>query len=264
MNLLDFTIGADPELFIFDKSKKKVISSIGIIPGFKGDAYTEGMPKGFGIQIDNILGEFNIPPTNLTLGKEFVNNIMYMKTWIKNYVKNINPDYTVRCSASELIDEDQLQSDEAKEFGCSPDYNIYTQSENPKPKGTNTNLRTTGCHIHIGYPRPTVEASLHMIYYMDLYLGIPSIVLDTDIRRRELYGKAGCFRLTPYGFEYRVLSGFFISTPKIIEFVHTQTMKAIKAYLKHEALPNSSELIKIINSGNVAAAQQMITKYNLV
>lgn len=32
-----------------------------------------------------------------------------------------------------------------------------------------------------------------------MYLGIPSVVMDPDTKRRTLYGKAGDFRLKAYG-----------------------------------------------------------------
>ncbi len=63
MKLTNVTIGADPELFIVNEKTGKIVSSIGLIPGEKGNAYKEGMPEGFGLQIDNILAEFNVPPT---------------------------------------------------------------------------------------------------------------------------------------------------------------------------------------------------------
>ena len=70
---------------------------------------------------------------------------------------------------------------------------------NPKPKGTSTNLRSAGFHIHVGYENPDVDTSLSLVRYMDVFLGIPSVVKDKDKKRRSLYGKAGCFRLTDYG-----------------------------------------------------------------
>jgi len=138
-----FTVGADPEMFIINERTGKVVSSIGIIPGVKGNPWVgDDMPKGFGIETDNILAEFNIPP--VTTEKDFIINLTYMKDYIDKFVKNINPDYGIKCSAYEIVDEDQLQSDEAKEFGCAPDYNVYTQSENPKPQGALTNGRSAG------------------------------------------------------------------------------------------------------------------------
>lgn len=257
------TIGSDPELFIWNKRTNKVVSSIGIIPGEKGDAYVpEGFREGFGLQIDNILGEFNIPP--VTTREEFISCIEIMKDYIHDHVSKIDPDLTIKCSASELVDEDQLQSDEAKLFGCSPDYNVYTRSANDAPEGARTNLRTTGCHIHIGYPKPSISRSEQLIKYMDMYLGIPSVIKDPDVRRRELYGKAGCFRLTSYGVEYRVISGVFIKDKEHMGFVWDQTQKAIKAWIENAPLLNASSAVSIINSGDVEEAKKVCKMFKIL
>lgn len=141
--ITSFTIGADPELFIVNTKTNKVVSSIGLIPGEKGDPWVgEDMPSGFGLEIDNILAEFNIPP--VTNCHSFVNNIEYMKKYIASFVKEKNPDLDVLCAASMEVPEDQLQSSEARLFGCSIDYNVYTEEPNPKPQGERTNLRSAG------------------------------------------------------------------------------------------------------------------------
>lgn len=144
MEVTNITIGADPELFIVDTSKNnKVISAVGIIPGVKGNPYKpKGLKKGFGLEIDNILAEFNIPPCKTK--EEFIKNINVMKNYIRDFVKKVNPNYDIQCIASRTVDEDQLQSEEAKLFGCSVDYNAYTKDVNPKPCGETTNLRSAG------------------------------------------------------------------------------------------------------------------------
>lgn len=138
------TIGADPELFIVNNQTGKVVSSIGLIPGEKGDPYVDKkkMKPGFGLEVDNILAEFNIPPAKNCA--DFMNSIAFMKLYITEFVSKINPELGIKCAASELVDSDQLQSKEAKLFGCSVDFNAYTESENPKPKGNKTNLRSAG------------------------------------------------------------------------------------------------------------------------
>ena len=122
-----------------------------------------------------------------------------MKDYINKFVKNINPNLGILCSASQMVDEDQLNSPQAQEFGCSVDYNAYTKMANPKPEGTKTNLRSCGFHLHLGYENPNIDTSLMLVKYLDMYLGVPSVLRDTDSRRRSLYGKAGCFRLCRYG-----------------------------------------------------------------
>lgn len=111
-----FTIGADPELFIINEKTGKVVSSIGLIPGKKGAPWvSEDMPKGFGLETDNILAEFNIPP--VTSKEAFINALNYMKDYIRAFVKKVNPDYNIKCSAYEVVDDDQLKCDEAWEYG---------------------------------------------------------------------------------------------------------------------------------------------------
>lgn len=260
--LKNITIGADPELFIFDTVKKSVVSSIGMIPGEKGDPWVDPAWKpGFGLEIDNVLAEFNIPPC--TTKQEFVESISFMKDYIRQFVKQINPNYDIRCKASYLVPEDQLQDPIAKLFGCSVDYNVYTEAANPKPKGEDTNLRSAGFHLHCGYPNPSVEQSLLMIKYFDAYIGIPSVLHDPDTARRALYGKAGCFRLTSYGFEYRSLSSFFLGTKTKLRFVWDCIERAISAYIQAKPLPPAEEVIDAINNNNNVLALDLINRFNL-
>ena len=112
-----FTIGSDPECFIVN-DKKKVISSIGLIPGEKGNPYRpEDLPEGFGLETDNILAEFNIPASDLFVGKIFVNNMLTMKEWLRKYLKQLDSSYDILCQASATVEEDQLQTKEAQEIG---------------------------------------------------------------------------------------------------------------------------------------------------
>lgn len=262
MRINSFTIGADPELFIINKRTGKVVSSIGLIPGEKGNPWVgEDMPKGFGLEIDNILAEFNIPPVKNWEG--FVNNIQYMKDYIAKFVSNKNPDLGIKCIASQKVDSDQLQSEEAQLFGCDPDFNAYTQMENPKPKGNTTNLRSAGFHIHVGYNDHNIDTSIEMIKYMDCYLGIPSVVLDPDTKRRSLYGKAGSFRLQEWGLEYRCLSSGMMKDEVTLKKVWDGIMRSIIAYNEGYNRPPEEQIQQCINKSDVALAKQLIVEYNL-
>lgn len=263
MKLSNVTIGADPELFIINKKTKKVVSSVGRIPGEKGDPYVaDDMPAGFGLETDNILAEFNIPP--VTTGEAFVNNIEYMKQYIDKYVKNIDSNLGILCAASKMVDAEQLNSEQALMFGCSPDFNVYTESENEKPDGTKTRLRSCGLHLHCGYANPNIDTSLKIIKYMDMYVGLPSVLKDKDKRRRSLYGKAGCFRLCSYGCEYRTLSGAMMKDVPTLQFVWKQTMKAIDAYNRGFRLIPSEYIQQAINNSDSVLASKLIKEYNIV
>lgn len=142
MKIKNVTIGADPELFIVNTKTNQVVSAIGLIPGEKGKPYRKGMPKGFGVELDCILGEFNIPPC--TSEYDFVSSIKYMKNWIRDWVKQYDDNLDICCCASMPVPVDQLLNPKAHEIGCLPDYNAYTECENEKPSAYSNNTRVAG------------------------------------------------------------------------------------------------------------------------
>jgi len=263
MRINNITIGADPELFIINEKTKKVVSSIGLIPGEKGNPYVAAdMPSGFGLETDNIVAEFNIPPVNDRVS--FINNIEYMKAYIDKFVKNINPDLGILCAASKTVDASQLKSPQAMAFGCDIDYNAYTEEPNEKPNGATTRTRSCGFHIHIGYANNNIDTSVALVKYLDMYLGIPSVVRDRDKRRRSLYGKAGAFRLQPWGVEYRVLSGAMMKDVETLNFVWDQLSKAIYHCSKESILISPEIVCKIINNSDLELAKTVISEYNIM
>lgn len=255
-------LGSDPELFIINGKTGEVVSSIGLIPGEKGDPWTEGLPEGYGLEIDNILAEFNIPPCK-TLD-EWLHHMNFMKAFIRDFVKKVNPDYDLMHKASALVDPKILDNEIAQLFGCSVSYNAYTQAPNPKPEGDKTNLRSAGVHIHCSYDNPDQFESILLVKYFDAYLGIPSVVMDPDTERRSLYGKAGDFRICKYGFEYRTLSGFFLKNDETLTFMWKQAMKAIDAYNNGIELPEENLIQNTINSSDVDTAKRLIKEFHLI
>lgn len=97
-----------------------------------------------------------------------------------------------------------------------------------------------------------------------MYLGVPSVLKDDDTKRRSLYGKAGCFRLTPYGVEYRVLSSYFLSTKITLNWVWNGICTAIEAFNEKYALAPAEEVQKAINESDKALAEKLVKKYKLV
>lgn len=118
-------------------------------------------------------------------------------------------------------------------------------------------------HIHCGYDNPDIETSLILIKYFDAYIGLPSVLLDDDNNRRNLYGKSGCFRLCDYGFEYRVLSSMFLRNKSFLTFVWEGIVRALYAYSQGYELPNPDQIQEAINNSNVALAERIIKKYNI-
>lgn len=235
MNKIEkFTIGADPELFL--QKDDKIISAEGIIGGSKNDP-KKVSKKGHCIQEDNVMIEFNIPPCSSL--QEFLDEINYMKDYLSVYVKLKDPKYKLNYSTSNIFDEKYLQSEQARQFGCDPDFNVYTKDFNDSPNAK-SNLRCCGGHIHIGYENPDEETTEHIVYALDIMLGLDSVLIDNDKLRKQMYGKAGSFRFKPYGLEYRTLSNFWLSDDMLIEWVYNRVKSAIN-------LVNSGEINNILN-----------------
>jgi len=251
-------LGSDPEVFIFDKEKNEIISAIGIIPGFKINPFPL-TDKGHFIQTDNIMTEFCVPETNNA--KEFYRDFQVCLVEGSKYL-NEHQEFLIKPSAH--INMKYLADPKAREFGCDPDYNAWTSKINQSPK-SNTNLRTCGGHIHVGYDNPDNVVSQFLIKAMDLFLGVPSILLDRDIERRKMYGKAGAHRMKSYGTEYRVLSNFWLADENLVNWAFKSTQKAIDA-INRDIMVSDTEQTDIqmcINQSDVDLARKLCDKYNL-
>jgi hypothetical protein len=228
----DFTFGADPELFV--KKNGRLVSAYNLIKGDKKDPMK--VPDG-AVQVDGMALEFNIDPA--ADFKAFDKNLSSVMASLQSLV----PDYEFFVQPVAQFGSAYIESQPkiAKELGCDPDFNAYTGTANPRPKGEMP-FRTASGHIHIGWTKdvdpndPThFKACQALVKNLDVYLGIPSLVWDEQLApggasdiRRELYGAAGAFRPKPYGVEYRVLSNTWITDRVLRKTVFENTILAIK------------------------------------
>ncbi len=252
-------VGADPEVFL--ASGDKFVSAIGLVNGTKEN------PKYFGdnifLQEDNVALEFSFKPA--TNKFELIHFIGMGLIKIEEVAKEHGLDVAVVPSA--IFEEDQLLHPNAMMFGCTPDFDAWKKQMNNAPNPMiNPGLRSAGGHIHIGYDEPTEETNLLIIKAMDLFIGVPSLEIDTDQRRRQLYGKAGCFRHKKYGVEYRTLSNFWIKDQETVSWIYDQILKAIEFINDDQAylLDNYEEkILKAINNNDLEAQEELIKTFNL-
>jgi len=255
-----FTLGADVEVFARDSSGK-AIALCGMIGGTKQrPKQISGMSRGFMVQEDNVSIEYNIPPAyNID---EFVSHISSMGQRVSDILNKLKLSPVNEASIS--FDEDQLQHPQAKVFGCEPDYNAWTKTENSRPHCENKNLRTAGGHVHVG---TTSVDMITGIRFMDLYLGVPSILIDDSVAsatRRELYGKAGAMRPKPYGFEYRTLSNFWMFSKELTTWVYQNAQLAMnRSDVQKITIIEAQQIQECINTGNTKLAQELIAKYGV-
>ncbi len=218
MSDFTFTIGADPELFLFDKNNKAV-SAHGLVQGTKEEPF---LVKDGAIQVDGTALEFNIDPTPLAYGNvnEFNRKIVSVMKTLKDTVTEKDKTLKFNLPSTQDYDPEYIKTipETALELGCNPDMNAYTLEENPRPEGEAVNFRTASGHIHIGWGSDIpVDNADHIricadfVKMMDMTVGLYMTIIDPDQRRRQLYGKAGAFRPKPYGVEYRTPSNVWLT-----------------------------------------------------
>lgn len=243
------TIGADPEVFVQDGVT--IVPAIGLVGGTKEAPH----PVGCGaIQEDNVMAEFNIDPA--TSSEEFITNIT---TVMKHLGDKIRP-LRVAVMPSHEFDQATLvrSGRQAMMFGCDPDFNAYSGEQN-MPPSPRTVLRTCGGHVHVGYEGVDPERNREIVQAMDLLLGVPSVILDSDTRRRSMYGKAGAYRNKDYGVEYRSLSNFWLGSTTLMDWVFKRSVAAAQAELR----PDADRIQHVINTSDVSGARRLIAEYGL-
>ena len=208
-----FTFGADPE-FILEKDGI-VYSSIGVIPN-KDNCYGE---KGHKFYYDNVLAECAIKPSDHE--EETINRF---RECFKIFSKLIDP-YKLSSESTNSFSANQLNHPVAKEVGCKSEWCAYDLIEVDPHKNAikNSSFRTAGGHIHLGSDEEPLNNGFGVLFtirMLDLFLGLPFVLIEEKTNRRTLFGHAGRHRVTSYGLEYRTLSNHWLKSPKLVSLVH--------------------------------------------
>lgn len=265
-------VGADVEGFLITSQGLPTVC-IGLLKGTKEQPHKIDLGEpGFAYQEDNVLPEYNIPPADNA--EKFAKNIDTMRNYLVAYFKgNFRLRYSTQ--ASMYFELEKLDHPQAKKFGCEPDFCVWTRSTNEMPTKVDPRLRTSGGHLHVSYKIGSCEKAEDHPEYMeimenliktqDLLLGIPSLFMETDKIRRQLYGKAGAFRPKSYGHEYRVLSPFWATGTAMAEWAFNQTSRAVDmvndGFTINPTLGKSIQ--KAINESNLKIAENLCRNYSL-
>lgn len=254
-------IGCDPEVFV--KQNGVFRSAYNLI---KGDKKNPQKVKRGAVQVDGMALEFNIDPAKTE--KEFLLNVQT----VYDIMKAMVPGYEVVAAPVADFSFEYLkqQPKEALELGCDPDFNAWNGQANPRPDGERP-MRTASGHVHIGWTKDEdIQEANHVrranavVQQLDFYLGLPSLVYDSDARRREMYGKAGACRYKSYGVEYRTLSNAWLNSPELIKWVFRQAKKGVEALMAGDSLvERHGDIQTIINTSNIKKAMKIIQAENL-
>lgn len=251
-------IGCDPEYALMYENDYVPVNDL--IGGTKDNPVEV---EGGSWQEDCVAAEIGITPSSTI--DDFVSNIKLVTDQLSDYLTRY--DIRLAVVSSVTFPENVLLSPEAWKFGCLPDYNAYNMKQNRPPQAKGT-LRTFGGHVHVSWegadPDEHRTFIRKLVLFMDLYLGVPSVLYDKDTLRRSMYGSAGSFRFKPYGMEYRSLSNFWLRSESLQKWVYRNTEFAFAAA---QAGTNISEDLAIIqdciNNSDVGAADHLIAKYGI-
>ena len=255
-------IGSDIEWALTDVNTGEYVSAEGLVKGSKEEPFRfDPKNKYFATSLDNVLYEGNIPPARTPF--EFYKNVNKLASWMQ---QSLPENLQLTPVASARYDEKYLQTDQARIYGCSVSYNCWNgKAIHPKPDGSNN--RGIGFHLHYSYKNPSFKTNKDIAKALDLFLGIPSVIIEPENERRKTgYGCAGNIRYTGYGFEYRSLSSYFASSQELTEWCFRNSREAIK-FLNKGGLSfieeRGDEIQNTINFEDKNHAQELINEFKI-
>lgn len=278
-------MGGDPEFFIANK-RGKVLNADRFFPGKENPLHVGCVDSKCRLFFDGIQGEMSYAPA--TCRETVIARIKAILMEAQRIAKN---DHHILLKPSSKIDRKIIENahPEARIFGCLPDFNAYTRATNTCEMDASRHpFRYAGGHLHFGIspgaerdPKSSEykgessiinDPSMHLrvIKMMDLFISAVTLPLDNapgSKRRRTKYGKAGCFRPTPYGVEYRTPSCWWIKSPATTSLVYALGRMAwsiAAAGLDEEfyrVLKISEEDVRgIIDESNIEASNELWKK----
>lgn len=237
-----FKIGCDPELFV--NKGGKLIAACGLVPGDKNSPHKV---ENGAVQVDGLALEFNTDPEDLRFPVGYSYGTVEGFTGFNNKVVNVikqlsdmMPEgHTFNKSTSVEFSEDYYESlhDDHKVLGCDPDFNAYKDGEeNPAPNSDEFRLRRGAAgHLHFGWTKDIditnpehIAICCDFVKCLDAFVGLGMCFLETDTKRKEVYGKAGAFRPKNYGVEYRTPSNAWIWSKTKRKFIFDLSIAALQ------------------------------------
>lgn len=254
--------GCDPELFF--KKDGEIIGAEKVLPQEGIEQEDEGK-----IIIDGVQVELNPKPS--TCREVLASKISSLFNTLDNIAKEngceLSFEQTVKISEKEM---DSL-SDKCKQFGCSPSKNAHQENATTGVKDASKFFsRSAGGHIHIGCGEPDIYSETYKVFkkeperlvkMLDIIVGNFCVMIDRaegNKERRKTYGRAGEYRLPPYGLEYRTLSNFWLQSYTLMSLVMSLTRLAVSIVVSDKKEYDIEE--KIINAVNMEEIARAINE----
>lgn len=226
-----FTFGADPEFFIADGRTGEPMPIVGLLGGTKAKPRMVG---DYGVQEDNVMAEYTIPPLTSPSDMTAYAHMGRNATLGEVQMRVRNAIWHESCEAFFTLPVLRKAGPQAQQFGCSPDFDAYTQGAMCPPidrtllADAGGEWRFAGGHIHVGYKERCGIPPFVAAMFMDYCVGLQLVPFDRQGRRRALYGMAGRFRPTKYGLEYRTPSCMWVGNRAMMQGVSRGLNKLVE------------------------------------
>jgi len=246
---LGLIFGCDPEFFLERDGSiigaEKVIPKEGLIAGDSKaqleNLQTEGALNNYGYSakelarmindtikrasrfvLDGVQLELNPAPNACRelLGRDIARCLKTAVEHLKDKSAKLNFSTVIEVPREEY----ESLSPEARTLGCVESKNLYDSKASVKVE-EGFRGRSAGGHIHIGLAGVKHLQEIdprRWIQMLDLIVGNTCVLLDRDPKaaeRRQVYGRAGEYRLPPHGIEYRTLSNWWMRSYETMSLV---------------------------------------------
>lgn len=215
----DILIGSDIECGLWRTRESTIIPATDFNTPFTSESRGT-IPKLGTFHRDNITLEFQTTPASHP--EDMAKNVRGILKWLDQKYQEKYSTVMYISPAIEYKDKAMVQTREAAEMGCEPDFCAYSKGKKmhaPSPSGMGP-FRYASGHIHIGGVADMKPEQIHrLVRWVDILAAVPiSVRYELDgpgifeqvFRRREFYGQAGRFRPKPYGVECRVFSSAWV------------------------------------------------------
>lgn len=249
-------VGGDPEVFV--EAGGVVIPAWSFLPDKAhrwGDCFWDG-----------VQAEFVFPPRSCH--EIVVYDIYNRLNTVRDLARKVNPKAKLSSKCVFDLPDSILESatDEQIALGCAPSLNVY--GETPLAvDGRLVPIRSAGCHIHQGLGPMDETVAAPIVKAMDALAGVcMTAALEglEDPRRRQLYGKAGEYRLPVHGLEYRVLSSSVLASPTLTYLAFDLARAGAHIGLLGLSVWDNEpddRVRHIINNLDVGEARKLLTKH---
>lgn len=285
-------LGADPEIAAVNEkgwcipatTVLRTSSTVDVQEPVEGQSYKGPffiIDEGFSIQSDGASLEANIPPSRST--DTLIDSLRRVFKVSHELVTDLGLQLEMLSTIP--ISQQQINKGgiELTKFGCDADFNPYGDGVSQSDVDPKTLLnRFFGGHIHMS-PHSQMgddfftEYVYEIILSLDMLVGLADVLLDGTSgagERRKVYGRAGRYRLQPWGFEYRTPGGVYLRSPETTAYMFELTKRATFLATDQDAvyelldLVNFRALQETINNADQAQAihlwEKLIPSFNQV